>query len=167
MLLLLLPVIALQVMIPGPLSEELGWRGYALDALQARYNALVSSLVLGLIWALWHLPLFFTRSEGNFYHEWGAGTLLFWLFVLRMTLFSVPITWVYNHTGRSILSAILFHFAYNLTYSLVYPVPEGLHLTGTLLLLGAAVGIVIVWGPRTLTRRPPVHRADLRTRHEK
>jgi hypothetical protein len=61
-----------------------------------------------------------------------------------------------NHAGRSILSAILFHVAYNFTVSLVYPVPEGLLLTGALLLLGAVLGIVIVWEPRTLTRRYPI-----------
>jgi membrane protease YdiL (CAAX protease family) len=147
-----LPVMALQVALLGPLSEELGWRGYALDALQARRSALISSLVAGFLWSLWHLPLFFIQDDGNFYYDWGFGTLLFWLFLMRMTLLSVPITWVYNNNRRSILSAILLHFAYNFTFSLVYPVPDTMHLSGTAFMLVMVVVIVIIWGPETLTR---------------
>jgi membrane protease YdiL (CAAX protease family) len=57
LLVLWLPVIALQLLLLGPLAEELCWRGYALDALQEKWGALVSSLVLGFFWPLWHLPL--------------------------------------------------------------------------------------------------------------
>lgn len=71
LLVLWLPVIALQVALLGPISEELGWRGYAIDALQARWSALVSSLVVGFFWSVWHWPLFFIRDGGNFYYEWG------------------------------------------------------------------------------------------------
>jgi membrane protease YdiL (CAAX protease family) len=148
-----LPVIALQVALLGPLSEELGWRGYGLDALQARRSALLSSLIVGFLWSAWHIPLFFVRNSDNFYYDWGFGTLMFWLFLLRMTLFSVPMAWVYNNSGRSILSAILLHFAYNFTFSLVYPVPETMHMVGTVLMLALAVVIVIGWGSDTLTGR--------------
>lgn len=134
------------------LSEELGWRGYALDALQARWGALVSSLIVGLFWSLWHVPLFFIRDETNFYYDWGFGTMLFWLFLLRMTLISVLITWIYNNNQRSILSAILLHFAYNFTFSFVYPIPDTMHLFGTLLILLMVIVIVRFWGPQTLTR---------------
>lgn len=153
LLLLLLPVIALQVVLIGPLSEELGWRGYALDALQTKWSAFASGLIVGIFWSLWHLPLFFIVDETNFYYEWGFGTALFWLFLLRMTLLSVVITWVYNNNRRSILSAILLHFMYNFTFSFVYPVPESMHFYGTFLLLVLVMGIVLIWGPRTLTRR--------------
>jgi len=153
LLVLWLPVIALQVALLGPLSEELGWRGYALDVLQARWSALASSLVVGFFWSVWHWPLFFIRDGKNFYYEWGFGTTLFWLFLLRMTLLSVPMTWVYNNNRRSILSAILLHFAYNFTFSFVYPVPETMHLYGTVLILMIAMAIIIIWGPQTLTDR--------------
>lgn len=143
LLLLFLPVIAAQVALIGPISEELGWRGYALDALQARWNGLVSSLVVGFFWSLWHLPLFFIRDETSFYYEWGFGTPLFWLFIIRMTLLSTVITWVYNHNRRSILSAILIHFAYNFTFSFIYPIPDRMHLTGTILIALLALAVVL------------------------
>jgi membrane protease YdiL (CAAX protease family) len=167
LLVLFLPVIVLQVLLMGPLSEELGWRGYALDALQSKWSALLSSLIVGICWSIWHGPLFFIRDPGNFYYEWGFGTGLFWLFMLRMTVLSVLITWVYNNNRHSILSAILFHFAYNFTFSLVYPVPESIHLYGTTLVLLTSIIIVGIWGPKTIAGRkglaldrgePPIHR---------
>ena len=59
----------LPLLILGPLSEEIGWRGYALERLQTRWNALTSSLIVGLVWALWHLPLF--MMVGTSHHELG------------------------------------------------------------------------------------------------
>ena len=65
----------------GPLQEEFGWRGYALDRLQEKYNALVSSVMLGFIWGLWHLPLFFMPRQEMYYNVpiWGfiLGTIFF------------------------------------------------------------------------------------------
>lgn len=69
LLILLLPVMALQVALLGPLSEELGWRGCALDALQTKWGALASSLVVGFFWSVWHVPLFFIPDGGDFYYE--------------------------------------------------------------------------------------------------
>jgi membrane protease YdiL (CAAX protease family) len=101
----------------GPLPEELGWRGYALDRLQGRMDALSGSLLLGSVWALWHVPLFFI--EGTFQNEIGVGTPRFWLFLATLLPLSVLITWVYNHTKRSTLSAVLFHFSGNFMGAIV------------------------------------------------
>ncbi|MBY9007991.1 MAG: CPBP family intramembrane metalloprotease [Candidatus Lokiarchaeota archaeon] len=49
----------------GPLSEETGWRGYALPKLQSRFNALISSILLGTIWACWHIPLWFVEGSSQ------------------------------------------------------------------------------------------------------
>ncbi len=150
--LLFLPLIALQVIITGPLSEEIGWRGFALDQLQARWSSLASSLILGLFWSLWHLPLFFLKN--NLYYEWGFGTAAFWLFLLRMPMLSLLMTWVYNNNRQSILSAILMHFSFNFTFGFFQPAPLLLHLFITAVFCVAGVGVVILWGPKTLTRQP-------------
>lgn len=98
----------------GPLPEELCWRGFALDRLQDRYRPLPASLLLGLVWALWHVPLFFV--PGTFQNGIiGVGTLLFWMFFASIGAETVLMTWIYNNTNRSTLSAILFHFMSNFT----------------------------------------------------
>jgi membrane protease YdiL (CAAX protease family) len=90
-----------------PLMEELGWRGYVLDRLQANYSAVISSLILGILWGLWHLPAFFLTGGGLSVMPFAS--LAFWEFIGGLTALSVCMSWIYNNTGRSTLSAILFH----------------------------------------------------------
>jgi membrane protease YdiL (CAAX protease family) len=130
--------------VTGPLSEELGWRGFALDRLQARWSGLVSSLILGLFWWGWHLPLFFVVGAAQY--EWGWGSLRFWSFLFGVIPLSILMTWVYNHNGRSILSAVLLHFAHNLTLNLVHPVSAAVTFYQTVLLFATAIGVVILCG---------------------
>ena len=101
----MLPLIVL-----GPLSEEIGWRGYALGRLQTRWNGLVSSLIVGLAWGLWHGPLFL--MVGTSQHELRIP---FIGFVIGLMILSIAFTWLHNHTRGSILMAIFFHWIY--TYS--------------------------------------------------
>ena len=137
----------------GPLPEELGWRGYALDGLQARWNALGASLILGVAWAVWHVPLFF--MIGTYQAELGVLTLPFWEFMVGATITSVLYTWIYNHTGRSILGAVMFHFSGNFSGELVAHGPIGTLLpTGVTLLV--VVVVVLVYRPKTLTKHSPV-----------
>lgn len=96
----------------GPLPEEIGWRGFALDRIQTTMSPLKASLFLGTVWALWHVPLFWI--SGTFQHTLGFGSLRSWIFLVSMVPLSVLITWVYNNTNRSTLSAILVHFSGNL-----------------------------------------------------
>lgn len=126
----------------GPLSEELGWRGFAIDRLQARLSPLVSSLVLAPFWWAWHLPLFFMR--GTTQSVWGLGAFSFWLFLIGIVPLSILLTWVYNHCGRSILAAVLLHFTYNFTLGLVYPFSGTVNLLHVILLLITAGGMVLV-----------------------
>jgi membrane protease YdiL (CAAX protease family) len=106
---------ALSTVVYGPLPEELGWRGYALDRLQGMWSPLTASMILGVVWSGWHLPLFF--MDGTYHREeLGLGSWRFWLtFCLANIALSMVMTWIYNHTGRSTLSAILFHFMGNFT----------------------------------------------------
>lgn len=143
---------ALRVFINGPFPEELGWRGYVLDRLQERWNALTSSLVLGAVWALWHLPLFF--FPGMIHRTEGVGSPWFWQFMAGVVPMAVILTWIFNNTRRSTLAAILFHFACNATYELGN-VTARTNLYSTLLWIAAAVAVVVWCGPVTLTRRGP------------
>jgi len=60
----------------GPLQEEFGWRGYALEVLQQRWSALASSAVLGAVWAAWHLPLFSSRGQSSLRNPSGGSSFL-------------------------------------------------------------------------------------------
>jgi len=96
----------------GPLPEEPGWRGYALEGLQERRGPIASSVVIGLVWALWHVPLFLIQDSWQAV-EIGFFTQRFWLYMLNIMLDSFVYTWIYNRTDRSILAGVLFHFSVN------------------------------------------------------
>jgi membrane protease YdiL (CAAX protease family) len=127
----------------GSLSEELGWRGFALDRIQSLWNPLVSSLVLGLFWLCWHVPLFF--MNGTTQHEWGFGSIGFIGFLFFVLSFAVIITLVYNRSGRSLLSAVLLHAAYNITVNLV-PVSGRASFSQGVLFLIVAAAMVLMAG---------------------
>ncbi|MBI5033872.1 MAG: CPBP family intramembrane metalloprotease [Chloroflexi bacterium] len=91
------------------LGEEVGWRGFAIPHLQRTRTAYVSSLLLGVIWACWHLPAFFYRDT---YIEMGL-LVGFPMLLISVTFGSVFLTWLYNSTQGSTLMAIVFHGVFN------------------------------------------------------
>jgi membrane protease YdiL (CAAX protease family) len=128
----------LVTLINGPIPEELGWRGYVLDQLQARWSALAASIILGVVWTIWHLPLFFFAGMK---HDVGVQSLWFWLFVLQTIPVTIIFTWIFNNTSRSTLGAILFHFMANLTAELASKT-ERTNLYATVLWILAAIAVV-------------------------
>ena len=134
----------------GPVPEEMGWRGYALDGLQSRWSPLSSSLVLGMAWSLWHLPLFFIK--GTYQANLGIFSDEFWIFCIMMIPESILMTWIYNNTSRSILSAVLFHFAINLTGEIFFLSPTGNWINFGLWILAAGL-IVIFTDPKTFRQK--------------
>jgi membrane protease YdiL (CAAX protease family) len=144
----ILPSILFATLIP--FIEELGWRGYVLDRLQAKWSALVSTLILGSVWSLWHLPLFFV--EGTYQAGLGVGTLEFWVFMISVVPLSFAFTWIFNNTRRSTLAVILFHAMVNFTGEVI-AITERADVIATILWIVAAVGIVVLWGPETFTRK--------------
>jgi uncharacterized protein len=141
---------AMFVLVLGPLPEEIGWRGYLLDRLQLRWSALTSSLLLGAAWAAWHAPLFFMAG---YYADLGGPPEPV-RFTVALLAASVLYTWIHNHTARSVLAAILFHWATNLTGMVLELSPAA--RTAQLLLTLALVGAVVAWwGPRHLRRSGP------------
>ncbi len=147
-LLLAIPFLLLDAITSG---EELAWRGFVLPSLQARNNALVSSLLLGLIWGLWHLPKFWATADLN--------AITFSL--LHNMVIAIVYTWVFNSTGGSLLLVTLLHAAFNTAYALlpVNPAGAGSQWILAFVLLTeivAALAIVATHGSTNLSRRPRV-----------
>jgi membrane protease YdiL (CAAX protease family) len=103
----------------GPLPEEIGWRGYGLDSLQEKWKPFLSTLILGIIWSIWHVPLFFMK--GTYQNELGLWTVGFWVFFITPIVLSFLITWVYNDCNRSTLSVVLLHFMNNFSGQFFQP----------------------------------------------
>lgn len=150
-LLTLLPTFLLILILGGPLAEEAGWRGYALPRLQASQNALIASLILGVIWALWHLPLFFLA--GSIQSQLPIGAYL----IMTVAL-TVLFTWVYNSTGGSLLLVLLLHGMINTAPTTIFGQAVGdvkliwlyVGLMGVV-----AVTVAALIGPEHLSRELP------------
>jgi CAAX protease family protein len=99
----------------GPLGEEFGWRGYALPRLQERRSSLAAALILGVVWALWHLPNWWIPVTEQYHNVEGNGNYIFFVgeFVLVVIALSIIFAFVYNGTGGSMLAPLLLHAAFN------------------------------------------------------
>jgi SAM-dependent methyltransferase len=110
----------IQLVIPfAALGEEFGWRGYALPRLQKLYRPLPAALILGVVWAFWHLPYFVVA--GNYP---SPAALYFIPFAIGIVASSVLISWIYNSTGGSLPATILYHAALNIAVAI--PQSDGL-----------------------------------------
>lgn len=144
-------------------QEDLGWRGFMLPLLQEKYSALVSSLLIGVAWAGWHLPLFLnaTTTHGG----WPLSQQLLW--VVSILAGSVLWTWMYNSTGGSVLAVAVFHAGVN-AMGIFHPAdmeamaPGGIpdewlsllaELTGAAPLVLVAILLIVVYGPDRLANR--------------
>jgi membrane protease YdiL (CAAX protease family) len=124
------------------IQEEVGWRGYALPRFQARWGALTSSIILGAIWAPYHI--------GN----WLIGERMdsFLEFSLWIILISIFTTWIFNNTNGSILAAVLFHAVVTNGIAGCCGVTWAMELLLGIYLL-AAIIIVAIFGPKDLVRQ--------------
>ena len=95
----------------GPLGEELGWRGFALPNLQRKYSALLSSVILGALWALWHAPAYWAPAGTVISGQPVTLWAVLWYFFFLIGI-SIIHTWIYNQTKSSVLTAIIFHAMY-------------------------------------------------------
>lgn len=144
-------MVAFSIFPGSAMGEELGWRGYALPRVQARCTALQAALLLGVLTALWHLPLWLR----------GAPThplSLYLPFAIQVVAYAVVYTWLYNGTRGSLLIAVLFHAATNAPLTLVVlplgvdPLPPIFWMISGLTALWAVV-VVVANGPENLSRR--------------
>ena len=135
----------------GPIAEELGWRGFALPRLQTKYNALVSSLILGVIHCCWHIPLYFIPESS----QQGIPFPIYLVLVVTLTIY---MTWLYNNTRGSLIITILAHLSFNMTGFITGQLglmpPMLLYMTVGPMLALIVVAILFVFGPRTLSKKP-------------
>jgi membrane protease YdiL (CAAX protease family) len=92
-------------LLSGGINEESGWRGFALPRLQARYPVIVAAVIVGFVWALWHVP-----------YDIGRGVPVAWMLENRLfwnPLFAILLAWLYDRTNGSILAPALLHPAMN------------------------------------------------------
>jgi uncharacterized protein len=130
---LVIPVVISQIYLdPGPLGEELGWRGYALPRLLEGRSALSASLLLGLTWFIWHLPAFLIGGSPQL----GLSLPAFLLSALALSILA---TWLYHNTQGSVLPSVLLHLTANFALNLL-----GAPLVLFSSLLGITALIVVV-----------------------
>jgi uncharacterized protein len=145
------------IFVGGPLAEDVGWRGYFLPKLRETMPAFDASLLVGVVWVIWHAPMFFFPSGGQV-----VGFMPFPAFALMTIAWSVFMAWVYVNT-QSILMAVLYHAAINTTLGTFGVLGRGalgqstddlmpvyLHIATA---WTAVLLILLVFG-RDLTRRP-------------
>jgi membrane protease YdiL (CAAX protease family) len=134
--------------------EEPGWRGYLLPQLQQRYSALVAALLVGIVWAGWHLPLFVL--PGTIQSEVSLV-----LYTSQMIAMSVVLTWVTNAARGSVVPAILLHAGGNavLNYYPIGGVAGAISTLGLSLLVATLAGIacllIVLYGPNDLAPEGP------------
>jgi membrane protease YdiL (CAAX protease family) len=133
-------LLSLIILFLAPTFEELGWRGYGVDSIRSRFNLFTTSLLFGVLWGLWHVPLFFTN--GYYQHElWTTSIVYVINFFAQVLVATIVMNWVYYRNNRSIIAAILFHFMLNL-FSVLFQTEQFTKCIITIVLLVISVVVV-------------------------
>ncbi|MFC4990093.1 CPBP family intramembrane glutamic endopeptidase [Saliphagus infecundisoli] len=132
------------VFLVGGGQEELGWRGFALPRLLEQFTAVSASLVIGAVWAVWHLPLFVLEGSG----QYGGS---FVPYLIGLLALSILFTWVYRATGRSVLLVMILHASYNASagsMEVLLPIQNAAALSWVLagIMWVLAIGLIVVYG---------------------
>jgi len=112
----IVPVLLLLVLAAS--FEELGWRGYAFDSLQSRFNLFTASIIFSILWSLWHFPLIFVKNSYQF--EIFQESIWFGMnFFVSIIPMGVIISWMCIKNRKSVIVAILFHFIVNMSQEML------------------------------------------------
>jgi len=126
------------------LGEEIGWRGYALPRMQNGRSALAATLILAVLWALWHVPQFFYLFEPAIAVGWFIG----------LSAGAIVFTWLYNSTGGSVLAAAVWHGCFNfITASSAGGIVAA--VVSVLVMIWAVI-VVLVFKPLNLSARSKI-----------
>jgi membrane protease YdiL (CAAX protease family) len=120
------------------IAEEFGWRGFALPRLQDRFGSLGASLILGPIWALWHLPMFFIEGSPQYSDNIPVSLAMYTVII---TFTTIIFTMIYNRSGGSVLACMLLHAFFNIA-AFTIQVPPDVNITALLII---ALGVVSIW----------------------
>ena len=125
-------------------GEEVGWMGYAFEPMQARFGALKAALILGIIWAIWHIPIFIFVMQ---------DPVVLIAQLLTLVGNRILVVWIFNNTGKSVFATILFHAVDN-TALVTMPeintvIPWGSVIFCSLVLITAFI-VTLLWGGKTL-----------------
>lgn len=125
----------------GAIGEEVGWTGYVLAPLQHRWGVLGASIILGLVWAIWHIIPYAQALHPPSWIAWQC---------ISTVLLRIIMVWLYNHSGRSLLAMVLFHAMINVSTFLfpTYGSPYN-PLVGAGILMAAVVVVAFFWKPPT------------------
>jgi CAAX protease family protein len=135
------------VFVCNGIGEETGWRGFAVARLLRGHSPVSTSLIVALIWAPWHLPLFFLMES---FEAFTVGEIVGWL--LGLTAGSILFTWMFAGSGGSVLLVAAWHTAFNFTSATPAASGPAAAITSTLVMVVAVV-VVIVDVRRRLTTR--------------
>lgn len=155
----LLPLAILLGLGSGPIPEEFGWRGYALDPLIRRFGRIPGSVLLGLIWGVWHLGLFFMPQ--TWHGQLGFRFAGFATFMLGSVGLTLLMTWVHVNTHGSILAAILMHLMNNQTNTVLAPHADRVEILRTVVLI--VIGLAVCLWMERKSRQSPALSADQAT----
>ncbi|MEZ4412813.1 MAG: CPBP family intramembrane glutamic endopeptidase [Gemmatimonadales bacterium] len=125
--------------------EELGWRGYAFDSLESRFGFVRASLIFGVLWSLWHLPLVFVKDS----YQYGLLQENIWYainFFVSIIPMGIIISWICMKNGRSVIATIVFHFIVNISQ-------EALAMTQTTKCIETGVLTLVAFGILLADRR--------------
>jgi membrane protease YdiL (CAAX protease family) len=124
-------------LLQGPTGEEAGWRGFALPRLQETHGPVKASLILGLLWSFWHLPLWLISGHSGL-------DLLIYVLAFNVSIISLTflLTWMSSKTPNSLIPIVMTHFSFNASLNLVDA--RGLGLVPTLPLFAITAGIYLV-----------------------
>ncbi len=133
----------IEKLVMGPLSEEAGWRGYVLPRLESKFSALISSVILGIIWACWHIPLY-----------WIQPRMAFYIYLPIVIVLAILFTWAYNNTNGSLLVTVVYHFCFNFAGGLGLFDGMIFQIFGSIGLGIILILVIVFYKPKRLSRKP-------------
>ena len=141
---ILAPLVMFLIFFVTSLGEELGWMGYAIEPMQERLGAFNASVLLGLVWATWHIVMLVQAQQPLKYIVWQ---------LLAYLPERILFVWLYNNTGKSVFAMAVHHAMLNVTWQL-FPVNGSFYdpRITALIVAVAALIVIVVWGPKTLTQ---------------